>query len=156
MYTDTSLIENYRRLFITSLQKLWDKVFELQDHRLYTRYPIVARHTVLGLPAAFRPNASREQRYLAYKTIVVPQTKLLWFLGNWKKSTIITGRDGKFPRVDSGVVCKIPLLARALGLNVEQVKRVRDERVSCIQTLVPNFDLLNVCHIKISLLNKNK
>ena len=31
---------------------------------LYTRYPIVAR--ALGL-AAFRPSASREQRYLAYK-----------------------------------------------------------------------------------------
>ena len=30
---------------------------------LYTRYPIVAR--ALGL-AAFRPSASREQRYLAY------------------------------------------------------------------------------------------
>ena len=116
----------------------------------------LSSRAALGLPAAFRPNASREQRYLAYKTIVVPQTKSLWFLGNWKKSTIITGRDGKFPRVDSGVVCKIPLLARALGLNVEQVKRVRDERVSCIQTLVPNFDLLNVCHIKISLLNKSK
>ena len=32
---------------------------------LYTRYPIVAR--ALGL-AAFRPSASREQRYLAYKS----------------------------------------------------------------------------------------
>ena len=31
---------------------------------LYTRYPIVAR--ALGLAAAFRPSASREQRYLAY------------------------------------------------------------------------------------------
>ena len=33
--------------------------------QLYTRYPIVAR--ALGLAAAFRPSASREQRYLAYK-----------------------------------------------------------------------------------------
>ena len=32
---------------------------------LYTRYPIVAH--ALGLEAAFRPSASREQRYLAYK-----------------------------------------------------------------------------------------
>ena len=32
---------------------------------MYTRYPIVAR--ALGLAAAFRPSASREQRYLAYK-----------------------------------------------------------------------------------------
>ena len=35
---------------------------------LYTRYPIVAR--ALGLAAAFRPSASREQRYLAYNYFV--------------------------------------------------------------------------------------
>ena len=34
---------------------------QLHGLALYTRYPIVA----LGLPA-FRPSASREQRYLAY------------------------------------------------------------------------------------------
>ena len=34
---------------------------------LYTRYHIVAR--ALGL-AAFRPSASREQRYLAYKCLI--------------------------------------------------------------------------------------
>ena len=36
------------------------------DYCLYTRYPIVARRAW----PTFRPSASREQRYLAYKTIV--------------------------------------------------------------------------------------
>ena len=36
-----------------------------RKQRLYARYPIVSR--ALGL-AAFRPSASREQRYLAYKS----------------------------------------------------------------------------------------
>ena len=39
--------------------------FPTRNTTLYTRYPIVAR--ALGLAAAFRPSASREQRYLAYK-----------------------------------------------------------------------------------------
>ena len=38
---------------------------------LYTRYPIVAR--ALGL--AFRPSASREQRYLAYNCIGYTERK---------------------------------------------------------------------------------
>ena len=34
-----------------------------------------------------------------------------------------------------GVVCKILLLARALGLNAEQLPgQGRDDRISCIQT----------------------
>ena len=35
---------------------------------LYTRYPIVARALGLAAALAFRPSASREQRYLAYKS----------------------------------------------------------------------------------------
>ena len=41
----------------------------LRTNLLYTRYPIVA--PALGLAAAFRSNASREQRYLAYKQIYI-------------------------------------------------------------------------------------
>ena len=41
---------------------------------LYTRYPIVAR--ALGLAAAFRPSASCEQRYLAYKSFTTYKTFL--------------------------------------------------------------------------------
>ena len=46
---------------------MFKSIYCMQDtfaRALYTRYPIVAR--ALGL-AAFRPSASREQRYLAYK-----------------------------------------------------------------------------------------
>ena len=39
------------------------------------------------------------------------------------------------------LVCKIPLLARALGLKA---KRARDDRVSCIQCLIINFLKLSV------------
>ena len=40
------------------------KKFIKRTEYLYTRYPIVARR---AWPAGFRPSASREQRYLAYK-----------------------------------------------------------------------------------------
>ena len=39
---------------------------------LYTKYPIVARR------AAFRPSASREQRYLAYNYVLRPLLYLLY------------------------------------------------------------------------------
>ena len=39
-------------------------------------------------------------------------------------------RKIKITNVTPGLVCKIPLLARALGLKA---KRARDDRVSCIQ-----------------------
>ena len=49
---------------IHSIKYVFKYVYKGHDCALYTIYPIVAR--ALGL--AFRPSASREQRYLAYKT----------------------------------------------------------------------------------------
>ena len=49
---------------ISGIFGIFFPIFMDKNVHLYTRYPIVAR--ALGL-AAFRPSASREQRYLAYK-----------------------------------------------------------------------------------------
>ena len=40
------------------------------------------------------------------------------------------------------IVCKIPLLAHALGLKAELAKRARDDRVSCIQDSELNFNFI--------------
>ena len=54
---------------------------------LYTRYPIVARHAwPAGCIGCFRPNASRGQRYLAYKRFCRPLELFISTL-NWPSYT---------------------------------------------------------------------
>ena len=58
-----SLYSEKQVLLTVSTIFLAEKAFSTQDVELYTIYPIVARRAW----PAFRPSASREQRYLAYK-----------------------------------------------------------------------------------------
>ena len=79
----------------------------------------LSSRAALGLPAsAFRPSASREQRYLAYNLVRGPGFPAF-------RPSVRTRKDISCARLDSVYraslfTCKITLLERALGLKAEQ------------------------------------
>ena len=121
--------------------------------KLYTRYPIVARRawpTGCAWPtgSAFRPSASREQRYLAYKVISCSLNVLMMCLCLFSKMVwqclflVHLTWSMRLTLWLIRVVYKIPycrapciqntLSSRvALGLKAECVARAK---VSCIQS----------------------
>ena len=62
-----SLNKIYRFIYIYDMSVEWNLYLFTIYIILYTRYPIVARRAWPAGCSAFRPSASREQRYLAYK-----------------------------------------------------------------------------------------
>ena len=99
---------------------------------MYIRYPIVARALCLAaLFSLYTEYCAREQRFHAYKRRV-QRAKQGECQGS-KGSKILRTYDSL--DLQTANVCKIPLLARALG------KRARDDRVSCIQGQHEHYEI---------------
>ena len=81
---------------------------------MYTRYPIVARRAWPTGCIAFRPSASREQRYLAYKVFDYYAIFLKYKMP-YRRARVWPVGASKGYLAYKLFECKIPLLSSALG-----------------------------------------